>query len=178
MLGGLTNRQVEDFRGFITYITSVWGLLTGLTAVFPTTDVILKVIPLPVDAYEKSAAPITIPITTPVALYIVFYSFVRCDRVALKLSRQASLFFILGLISLIVFFLLDHFEYPLRTRLFPSLNSGDDYILMLVGMVPFLRDVLWLRHARIRDLGANRVSVPLFWKSASVIPLSALSMTL
>jgi hypothetical protein len=103
----------------------------------PTADVIFKVIPLPVDAYEKSTAAVAIPITTLVALYIVFYSFVRRDRVTLRVSWQASLFFILGLISLIVFFLLDHFEYPLRVRLFPSLDSGDDYVLMLVGIVPF-----------------------------------------
>ncbi len=128
---------MEDLKDFITYITSVWGLLAGLTAVFPTADVILKVIPLPVDAYEKSTAPIAIPITTLVALYIVFYSFVRRDRVTPKVSWQASLFFILGLVSLIVFFLLDHFEYPLRVRLFPSLDSSDDYVLMLVGIVPF-----------------------------------------
>ncbi len=128
---------MENLKDFINYITSVWGLLAGLTAVFPTADVILKVIPLPVDAYEKSTASIAIPITTLVALYIVFYSFVRRDRITPKLSRQASLFFILGLIWLIVFFLLDHFEYPLRTRLFPGLDSGDDYVLMLVGIVPF-----------------------------------------
>ena len=134
---GLANIQVEDLKGFITYVTSAWGLLASLSAMFPTADVILKVIPLPVDAYEKSTAPIAVPITTLVALYIVFYSFVRRDEVTPKLSWQASLFFMLGLISLIVFFLLDHFEYPLRSRLFPSLDSGDDYVLMLVGIVPF-----------------------------------------
>lgn len=133
----LANRPVEDLKGFITYVTSAWGLLASLSAVFPTADVLLKVIPLPVDAYEKSTAPIAVPITTLVALYIVFYSFVRRDEVTPKLSSQASLFFMLGLISLIVFFLLDHFEYPLRSRLFPSLDSGDDYVLMLVGIVPF-----------------------------------------
>jgi hypothetical protein len=139
IVADLRNRLVEEDikEGFITYMTTVWGLLAGLTAVFPTADVILKVIPLPVDAYEKSTAPIAIPITTLVGLYIVFYSFVRRDRVTPELSWQASLVFILGLISLVVFFLLDHFEYALRTRLFPSLDSGDDYVLMLVAIVPF-----------------------------------------
>ena len=127
----------NDLQGFIKYMTSLWGVLGGITAVFPLADVIFQVIPLPIDPYEKSTAPIAIPLTTLVSVFILFYVFVQRDKVTSGTAPQAGKFFILGLISLMVFFLLDHFEYPLRSALFPGLDSADDYILLLVGIVPF-----------------------------------------
>jgi hypothetical protein len=126
-----------DFAAFLKYLTSLWGLLAGLTAVFPLADVFLKVIPLPVDAYEHATAPIAIPLTTLVALFIVFYSFVQRARVTPTAARRSPWLFGLGLLALAAFFLLHHFEYPLRNWLFPGLDSTDDYVLLLVGIVPF-----------------------------------------
>jgi hypothetical protein len=127
----------KDIKAFITYITGIWGLLAGITALFPLADVLLNVIPLPVDPYEKSTAPIAIPITTMVSVFILFYSFVQRDKINVIMTKRAMLFFTLGLISLIVFFLLKQFQYDLRTWLFPKLDSTADYTLMLVGIVPF-----------------------------------------
>lgn len=129
--------MTTDLKAFITYITSLWGVLTGVTAVFPLADVFLKVIPLPIDGYEKSTAPIAIPMTTLVALFILFYSFVQRDKINSTMSRKAGMFFIVGLTALLVFFFLNHFEYPLRVRIFPDLDSTDDYVLMLGFIVPF-----------------------------------------
>ena len=36
------------------------GLLAGITSIFPLADVLFKIIPLPVDAYDKSTARISI----------------------------------------------------------------------------------------------------------------------
>ncbi len=127
----------NDLQGFIRYIASLWGVLGGITAVFPLAGVFVKVIPLPVDPYNKSTASVAIPLTTLVDVFILFYSFVQRDRIRSARSQRPGVFFVLGLVSLMAFFLLDHFEYPLRTALCPSCDSTDDYVLMLVGIVPF-----------------------------------------
>ena len=51
----------QDLKTFLAYIGSVWGLLAGITSIFPLANVLFKIIPLPVDAYDKSTAPIAIP---------------------------------------------------------------------------------------------------------------------
>jgi len=127
----------DDFRSFVKYMTSLWGALGGIAVVFPMADVLFKVIPLPVDGYEKSTASVAIPVTSLVAAFTMLYTFVQRDRPRSGTARKASAYFALGLLSLVVFFLLEHFEYPLRSRLFPELDSTDDYVLMLVGIVPF-----------------------------------------
>ena len=129
--------MAKDLRAFITYLTSLWGMLAGITAVFPLADVFLKVIPLPVDPYDHATAPIAIPITTLVALFILLYSFVQRNQIDATMSRRASILFVVGLLSLVVFFLMEHFEYALRSRLLPDLDSTDDYVLLMVGVVPF-----------------------------------------
>ncbi len=127
----------SDVRGFVRYLSSLWGALGGITAVFPLADVLFKVIPLPVDAYGKATAPIAIPVATLVALFALLYTFVQRNKRRSATARRSGAFFILGMLSLVAFFLLEHFEYPLRLRLFPDLDSGDDYIVYLVGVVPF-----------------------------------------
>lgn len=131
-----TTMADHDLRSFIRYISSLWGALGGIAAVFPLADVLFKVIPLPVDAYEKSTAPLAIPIASLVALFTLFYTFVQRDAQSAT-ARRSVMFLMLGMISLGVFFLLGHFEYSLRAQLFPSLDSTDDYVLLLVGVVPF-----------------------------------------
>lgn len=127
----------NDLQSFIRYITSLWGAFGGITAVFPLADVLFKVIPLPVDAYENSTAPIAIPVTSLVALFTLVYTFVQRDKSRSATARRSGMFFVLGMASLVAFFLLEHFEYPLRIKLFPGLDSTDDYVLLLVGVVPF-----------------------------------------
>lgn len=127
----------DDFRSFVKYMTSLWGALGGISVVFPMADVLFKVIPLPVDGYDKSTASIAIPVTSLVAAFTLLYPFVQRDRPQSATARKAITYFAFGLLSLVVFFLLEHFEYPLRVRLFPELDSSDDYVLTLVGIVPF-----------------------------------------
>jgi hypothetical protein len=126
-----------DIRDFIKYVSSLWGMLGGLAAVFPLADVLFKVIPLPVDFYEKSTASVAVPVTSLVALFTLFYTFVQRDQSRSTTTRKAVLYFFIGMVSLVAFFLLEHFAYSLRVALFPSLDSTDDYVLLLVGVVPF-----------------------------------------
>ncbi len=66
--------ETDDFKGFIKYLSSLWGALGSITVVFPLVDVLFKVIPLPVDSYGKSTAPIVIPITSLVALFMCAFA--------------------------------------------------------------------------------------------------------
>ncbi len=127
----------EDFQSFVKYMASLWGALGGIVVVFPFADVLLKVIPLPVDSYGKSTATIAIPVTSLVAAFLLLYTFVQRDRPQTTTTRKAGMYFTLGLGSLLLFLLLEHFQYPLRSAYLPELDSTDDYVLMLVAIVPF-----------------------------------------
>jgi len=127
----------NDLQDFIKYIGSLWGVLGGIIVIFPLADVLFNVIPLPEDGYGKSTAPVAIPLTSVVALFILLYTFAQRTQSRYLTLRRSGIFFVFGMISLISFFLLEHFEYPLRVRIFPSLDSSDDYILYLVFVVPF-----------------------------------------
>jgi hypothetical protein len=127
----------DNLQAFIKYMSSLWGTLGGITAIFPLANLLYEIIPLPVDSYDKSTAPIAIPITSLVSVFTLFYSFVQRNKFHPTKAKQARTYFILGLVSLALFFLLNHFLYPLRVRLFPGLDSTDDYIFMLVCIVPF-----------------------------------------
>ena len=127
----------NELRSFIKYMSSLWAVLAGITAVFPLADVLFKTIPLPVDAYDESTAPVAIPVTTVVALFTLLFTFVQRHKSESISVSRSGMFFVLGLISLLVFFLLEHFEEPLRVAFFPNLDSADDYILLLVAVVPF-----------------------------------------
>ena len=129
----------KDFLGFIRYICTLWGVLGSITAVFPLADILLKRIPLPVDSYGNSTASVAIPIALLAALFTLFYTFVQRDKSRSTNARRSGYYFCIGLICLIMFFLLGHFEQPIRMKLFSSdfLDSTDDYVLLLVGVVPF-----------------------------------------
>ena len=127
----------NEFNRFIQYMSSLWAILAGLTAVFPLADVLLKVIPLLVDAYDKSTAPVVIPITMVVTLFTLFSTFVQRDRFQSVSTSRYGMLFVLGMFSLAAFFVFKHFEEPLRMKMLPGLDSTDDYILLLVVVVPF-----------------------------------------
>ena len=130
--------EKQDLEKFLAYISSIWGLLAGITSIFPLANVLFKIIPLPVDAYHKSTEPIAIPLTTLVAVFIIFYSFVQRDQVISNPTRMAKLFFSLGCVSLVIFILLDLFWYPLRERFCPELcDSTTDFAMWLVMLIPF-----------------------------------------
>lgn len=126
-----------DLDDFLHYIGSMWGALGGITAVFPLADVLLNVIPLPVDGYGNSTAPIATALTSMVAVFALLYTFVQRRRVESLTPARAGIFFVVGMLSLLTYLLLAHFEYRLRDNLFPGLDSTDDYLLLVVGVVPF-----------------------------------------
>ncbi|MBM4263642.1 MAG: hypothetical protein FJ145_19720 [Deltaproteobacteria bacterium] len=126
----------DDLRDFLRYMSSLWGALGGVTVLFPLADTLFRVIPLPSDSYGQSTAPIAIPIASLVGLFTLFYTFVQRKRSDSTPARRAGLFFFLGMICLMLFFLLNHFEYRLRVAFLPGLDSSDDYVLFLVAVVP------------------------------------------
>jgi len=131
-------RRGKEIRDFIQFISTIWGSLATLTAIFPLSGKLFEVIPLPVDAYERSTAPIAIPLTTLVSLFVIFYSFVQRDNVIINQTRRAKIFFALGFVSLAIFFMLDQFWYPLRVWLCPErCDSTTDYRMWLVMLIPF-----------------------------------------
>jgi hypothetical protein len=65
----------NELLRFIKYMSSLWALLAGVTAISPLSDVLLEVPLLPVDAYQKSTAPVAIPVTTLVPYRL--FSFIK-----------------------------------------------------------------------------------------------------
>jgi hypothetical protein len=75
---------LREFREFITFLRTLWGLLAGISVFFPLSSVFLKVIPL--EAYGANGVfnilspPLITVVATVVTLFVVLSTFGRRDE--------------------------------------------------------------------------------------------------
>lgn len=64
---------LKEFREFIAFLSTLWGLLAGISVFFPLSSVFLKVIPL--KAYEADGVfnHLSPPLITAVATVVTFF---------------------------------------------------------------------------------------------------------
>lgn len=72
---------LSEFREFITFLTTLWGLLAGISVFFPLSSVFLKVVPLATyDAdgvFNHLSPPFITAVATVVTLFVVLSTFGR-----------------------------------------------------------------------------------------------------
>jgi hypothetical protein len=70
---------LDEFRQFLTFLQNLWGLLTGISVLFPLSNVLVKVIPLQSLDYDGAFAKLAPSLVTTVAtittLFLVFWTF-------------------------------------------------------------------------------------------------------
>ena len=99
-------RFLEEFKAFLAFLQSLWGLLTGISVFFPLSNAFARVIPLQSGAdggalFFLSPSFVT-ALTTLVTLFVVFLTFSnRRDISAVRSKASAS--FLFGILILIFY---------------------------------------------------------------------------
>ena len=88
---------IREFREFLVFLRSLWGLLAGISTFFPLSNVLLGAIPM--EAYEADGVfnhlspPLITTVATIVTLFVVLWTFGNRDQVKQigkrKMQRRA-----------------------------------------------------------------------------------------
>lgn len=123
---------LKEFREFTTFISTLWGILAGISVFFPLSSVVLKVIPL--KAYEADGVfehllpPLITTVATVVTLFVILSTFGRRDQFRgtgrSKARRQAWLSMGIGMAALMAYISV-HQVYAQYGYAYFGLGSGD-----------------------------------------------------
>ncbi|HIE32024.1 MAG TPA: hypothetical protein EYP67_06560 [Methanosarcinales archaeon] len=113
-----------EFRDFIAFLQSLWGILAGISVLFPLSNVLIKLIPLrrlhddPAGALGYLTPDLITVVATLITLFVVLLTFSNRHKFeALKerrlIQRQACFSFAFGLLALIIYFTVYFGIYPL-----------------------------------------------------------------
>lgn len=143
----MASDYLDELRAFIAFLSSVWGLLGGLSTVFPLSNTIIEVVPLgPPDATPwlgpKFVDPALISaLATLGCIYVVFYSFAQRQVIQnihrRRIRTMATRSFVLGVIVLALY-LADFYVVPNYIQR-GSLLAPTDPVLFVydIGLVAF-----------------------------------------
>jgi len=119
---------IKEFRDFIVFLQSLWGILAGISVFFPLSNALTKGIPL--EMWDEGGFAFFHPdwittITTLITIFIIFWTYgqrhkFKAQRVTRLIRRQAGLSFIFGLLALVVYLVV----YVLMQSNFHSIVMG------------------------------------------------------
>ncbi len=159
---------LREFREFIAFLSTLWGLLAGISVFFPLSSIFLKAIPL--KAYEANGVfnhlspPLVTAVATVVTLFLVLSTFGKREEFKgvrrNNARRQAWISMGVSMIALITYMTIHQIYAEYGYSVF-GLGSGDPRKLffeipllvaytaffalltrafMLLGMVEFYRN--------------------------------------
>ena len=95
-----SERGAMKLREFISYLTNLWGLLSGISIFFPLANRLASALTLP-KGYEN----ITTVLSSIVCIFVVFYLYLEADYFdEYQLGRKALTFFGVAIGCLVGFF--------------------------------------------------------------------------
>jgi hypothetical protein len=102
------NRFLDEFKEFITFMQSLWGLLAGISLLLPLSNAFFKIIPLELVTKPLTFIPpaLITTVTTLVSLFIVLSTFGERNEMAGKsdlVRRRAWVSFSIGLAALVLY---------------------------------------------------------------------------
>lgn len=141
---GNSNQGTEflsELKGFIHFLQSLWGILVGISVLFPLSNVLMKLIPLrnlhddPSGALGYLSPGLVTAIATIITLFVILLIFSkRYNFKTLKkrgqIQRHAFLSFAFGLFALIFYFTIFFGIYSFFYEPY-SITHGDP--LLLIG---------------------------------------------
>ncbi len=116
---------IKQFKDFIVFLQSLWGLLAGVSVFFPLSNVLSRVIPIGnfydeppgSGSFEYFSPEMVTAIATLISLFVVFSTFIRRYKFKVQkvtlIQGKASISFAVGLISLILYLVLNFGIYEL-----------------------------------------------------------------
>jgi hypothetical protein len=109
---------LEELHEFLRFLRSLWGILAGVSALFPLSNAFVQVIPLIETNHMGGIGsgglwfippPLVTTVTTLSALFIMIYTFEQRDTFKNPekrplIRRQALLSFAFGLLALLIYY--------------------------------------------------------------------------
>lgn len=129
-----------EFKNYIAFLQSLWGILAGISVLFPLSNVLIKLIPLrhlhddPSGALGYLSPGLITTVATLITLFVILLTFGnRHQFEALKerrlIQRKAWLSFAFGLLAMVFYFAVYFGIYPLYYE--PcSIFDGDPGLLI------------------------------------------------
>jgi hypothetical protein len=141
----MTNRNqgtpfLLELKNFVAFLQSLWGILAGLTALFPLSNVFVDLIPLgrlgdqPGGALGYLSPGLITAVATIVTVFVILFIFsqrsdFRAEEGRRLIQRRAWLSFTAGLLALTVYFAVNFGIYPIYYEPF-SVFDGDPRLLI------------------------------------------------
>jgi hypothetical protein len=117
---------LEEFRDFIAFLQSLWGMLAGISVFFPLSNVLSKVIPLGniydeppgSGAFQYFSPDLVTAVATLITLFVILSTFGRRHKYRAQkemhlIRRHAWLSFAVGLLFLILYLVVNFGIYDL-----------------------------------------------------------------
>jgi len=103
------DRYLEQLRNFLKFVSNLWGILGGISLLFPLSNVLVRAIPLAM--WDEGALAFLSPdlvttVSTLVAIFAIFWTYGQRDSFednAARARRNAFLSFALGLGALLLY---------------------------------------------------------------------------
>jgi hypothetical protein len=146
---GRGTQFLQELKEFLAFLQSLWGLLVGITALFPLSNVFANLIPLgtihdPQGSLGFLSPALLTATATLVTLFVILSTFGRRSDVEApeqrgRIRRQARRSFAMGVFALAVYLAIYFGIYPLwyePHNVFegdPRLLIGDFALLMSYG---------------------------------------------
>jgi hypothetical protein len=134
---------LREFREFIKFLSTLWGLLAGISVFFPLSSVFFKVIPLgaygATGVFNHLSPPLITAVATVVTLFVVLSTFGRRDEFKglgrRDARRQAWISMVVGMAALIAYMTIHQIyaEYG-----YSGFGLGSDDPLKLFFEIPLL----------------------------------------
>lgn len=126
-----TSRVITEFKEFTSFLQTLWGILAGVSVLFPLSNALIKIIPLgewPDEGALKYFSPEQVTVVTMlICLFVMFHIF--CKRRLLKaewemsqkefkgisfekrMQQNSVISFFLGILALLVYFSITHMDF-------------------------------------------------------------------
>lgn len=104
---------LEEFKNFIAFLQNLWGLLAGISVVFPLSNVFIKIFPLKAygeegGVFEHLSPSLITAVTTLITLFVILGLFSNRDTFKEKqkrqgIQRQAWISFVIGILAIVIY---------------------------------------------------------------------------
>jgi hypothetical protein len=106
------NAFLKEFKDFTVFLRNLWGILAGISVLFPLSNVLMQIIPLETLDHDGAlvwfSARLFTTVATIVSLFLILWTFgqrhhFQSARKTIRIQKQAWISFGVGLAALITY---------------------------------------------------------------------------
>ncbi len=138
------NSFLGEFTDFVKFLQTLWGILAGISVLFPLSNVLVKLIPMnniydvPPGGLSNSSPALITTLATVATLFVILVTFrqrseLRTRKQRDAIQRQAWIAFGVGFLGLLLYFIVYFGMYPV---VFVPLHiNGDDPLWLIADFL-------------------------------------------